>query len=507
MNNSNPNAQAFRNLDSLLISLAGFILILIYTNHSGIGISPDSIVYLSVAKNINTQGLLLDYDLRPLVDFPVFYPAFLSVIGFFSKSNLIGVAPYLNGALFAGIIFLSGYLISKFEDVSLLYKRILLISIAFSPALFDVYGMLWSETLFIFLSLLFILTFSIYLRTRTISKLIFCALIAGIACITRYAGITIIASGLMLLFFEPSVKWDRKIKPLLIFGGLSIIPLVINLIHNRLVAGLMTGPRESGITSLKVNIYYYGSVVCDWAGITTVQPLLISSIALLIFLAITGLFLNRIATGKNYTGTENCFTALFIVYTVFIIGISTLSHFEQINNRLLSPSFLPFLISSTAWIPAVLRKLDKKQLYISLCVLFIIAANFGYNRFNRLNNMYTEAKTYGIAGYTDDSWKNSEISKYLRTHSADFDKQYSLYSNAHEAAWFNGKTRSESLPHLIDKKDVKSFFGKKGHYLIWFNAIDDDELIGLQLIRKHADVVVINNFKDGTIYMVTPHHH
>lgn len=505
MKNSNPNAQAFGNSDSLLISLAGFILILIYTNHSGIGISPDSIVYLSVAKSINIHGVLQDYNLRPLVDFPVFYPVFLSIIGFFSRANLIGAAPYLNAALFAGIIFLSGYLISKFKDINLLYKRIVLISIAFSPALFDVYGMLWSETLFIFLSLLFILTFSIYLKKRTISSLIFCASIAAIACITRYAGITIVASGLMMLFFEPSVKWDKKIKPLLIFGGLSIIPLIINLVHNRLVAGLMTGPRESGITSLKVNIYYYGSVVCDWAGITTVQPLLLSSIALLLFLAITGLFLNRIAANKNYTGPENCFTALFIVYTVFIISISTLSHFEQINNRLLAPAFLPFLISSTAWIPGVLRKIDKKQLYIALCLLFIIVANFEYNRFNRLNSMYREAKTYGIAGYTDDSWKNSEISKFLSRHSADLDKQYSVYSNAHEAAWFNGKTMAESLPHLIDKQDIKSFFGKKGHYLIWFNAIDDDELIGLQLIRKHADVVEINNFKDGTIYLVKPH--
>ena len=41
-----------REIDSVIAGIAGFILIYIWTRHSGIGVSPDSIVYMSTAANI-----------------------------------------------------------------------------------------------------------------------------------------------------------------------------------------------------------------------------------------------------------------------------------------------------------------------------------------------------------------------------------------------------------------------------------------------------------------------
>lgn len=504
MNKTIAGLLAFKHLDSLFVSLIGFILILIYTRHSGIGISPDSIVYASTARNLFNNGSPIEYGLRPLVDFPLFYPFFLSVVTFFSRVDVVAFAPYLNAFLFASLIFCTGYLIDSFRESNQFYKIAVLLTIAISPSLFDVYSMLWSETLFILLTILFIVALIRYLRSYTVTSLLICALIAAVACVTRYAGITLIATGLMMMVFDRSLAWRKKVLHCFIFGFLSISLLIANLVHNRMVSGELTGSREAGITSLRDNIFYYGKVICWWFPVLESYPAIYVFISVFLLVIICIVFLKRSWFAENYITAENCFTATFIVYTVFIIGISTLSHFEQINNRFISPLFVPMLIAITCWIPGTLTKLAAPLKYTALALISLAAVAFQLNELKKLNDMYQEARTYGIAGYSDDSWKNSQISGFLRQHHHIFKPEYELYSNAAEAVYFKGEQRAASLPHRIDKEDVSDFFLKKGVYLIWFKAIDDPDLINLKELGKRAQITKLYSFKDGNIYFVRP---
>jgi hypothetical protein len=502
MNKTIAGLLAFKHLDSLFVSLIGFILILIYTSHSGIGISPDSIVYVSVARNINDHGALIEYGLKPVVDFPVFYPFFLSIITFFSRADVVSIAPYLNAFLFAGVIFWSGYLIDSFRESSRLYKVAVLLTIAISPSLFDVYTMLWSETLFILLTILFIVALTSYLRTYSMTRLLICALIAAVTCVTRYAGITLIATGLMIMIFDRSFEWRKKTLHCFIFSLLSVSLLITNLVRNRIVSGELTGPRQAGITSLRDNIFYYGKVICSWFPVLENYPAIYVFISVFLLVVISIVFLKRSWFAENYATAENCFVASFIVYTVFIIGVSTLSHFEQINNRFIAPLFVPMLIAITCWIPKMLTRFAVPMRYIALVFIGLGAIAFQLNELEKLDGMYQEARDYGIAGYADDSWRNSQTSAFLRTHPNIFKPEYELYSNAAEAVYFHGKQIANSLPHNVDKKDVYEFFLKNGIYLIWFKTIDDPDLISLTALRKHAQVTKQYSFKDGDIYFV-----
>lgn len=505
MNKTLAGLSAFKNLDSLLIALLGFVLLLTYNGHTGIGISPDSIVYVSVARNIHEYGALLDYTLKPVVDFPIFYPLFLSTAAFFSGLDPVAAGPWLNALLFALVIFCTGNLIESFQEKSRIYKLVILLCIAISPSLFDVYAMFWSETLFILLSLLFLITFRGYLRTRSITALLFCAFVAAITCITRYAGITVIATGLMMMVFDRSLEWRKKIGHCLLFGFLSITLLVANLVHNRLVAESLTGPREPGITSLRDNIFYYGKVICGWLPVLDEHPGAYISIAIALFLVVCSIYLKRAWFTIAYTTTENCFAAFFIVYTVFIIGISTLSHFEQINNRFISPVYIPMLIVLTCWMPKMITRLPVVKRGVALAGAGIVLIAFQANELVKLYGMYQEASEYGIAGYTDDSWKNSPTAAFLRKHSRVFKPEYELFSNASEAVYFNGGLRATSLPHWIEDHDIHDFFCKDAAYVIWFRTIDDPDLISLSALRKRADVIKQYSFTDGDIYLVKPH--
>ena len=88
-----------------------------------------------------------------------------------------------------------------FNKTSVWYKRILLICILLSPALQEVYSYLWSETVFLILILFFIISISNYLRQYTTGWLLISILICSLACLTRYAGVFLIITGLCLIIF------------------------------------------------------------------------------------------------------------------------------------------------------------------------------------------------------------------------------------------------------------------------------------------------------------------
>ncbi|WP_158796883.1 hypothetical protein [Pedobacter sp. L105] len=497
---------SLKNLDGLLISVIGFLLIIIYTRYNGIGVSPDSIAYLSAARNMYMHGLLADYNMRPLVDFPLFYPFFLSVIGFITRIDPLILAPVINGLLLAGIIVMTGYLIDTFEGTNKWYKRIILFFLALSPSLLDIYSMLWSETLFLFLTIAFIASFSRYLRKRTLGSLLFCAGVAAVACITRYAGVTLVGTGLLLLVFDRSLEWRKRMIYCIYFGFISISLLVANLVRNAVITSSLTGPRQKGILTLSDNVVFYGRVICSWLPVHGDQPRLVSGIAIAIFIFISLLFLKRSWLNRTYETAENCFAAFFIVYTVFIIGISTLSHFEQINNRFISPVFVPMLIGLTSWIPNKLRQLNRVQFGLAVAILGIIGIVFEYGQLKQVHFMYEDVKDYGIGGYTDDSWKHSETAKFLREHPDYFNRKYTVYSNDHQAAYFNGRMRTESIAQRVNKHDTDEMFEEDGFYLIWFDNFSDNELVKFRYMWDRSYMVKKFDFNDGDIFFVKPRH-
>ena len=323
-----------RNIDSLAAALAGFIIIALFTKHSGIGISPDSIVYTSVARNLQTGKGLIDYSGTPLVDFPAFYPIFLFCISFVTRLDVIAFAPILNGVLFAAVIYTSGCIMEQLIHRSKLYKWLVLICIVMSPALIEVYSMLWSETLFIFLSLLFFIAIKNHLEQHTGKSLLFISIIAAIAFVTRYAGITFLAVGGLMILFDRNIDQIKKVIHFLLFGCIGVSLALINFIRNLLAAGLLAGARQKGITPLGKNIEYYGAVLYSWIGFQSTNHSLIFWGGIILSIIFIIIFLTRIIPYLHYASYENIALIFFIIYTSFIVLSSTFSRYETINSRL-----------------------------------------------------------------------------------------------------------------------------------------------------------------------------
>ena len=144
-----------KNYDAVIAAIVGYLLVLHLCHHSGIGVSPDSVVYMSVARNLHNHGVLIDFNARPLVVFPAGYSIFLSLVMLLTGQDPLAFGPLLDGFMFAILILLAGYIMQKFAFRNRWYRYGILICMVFSPCLLEIYTILWSETLFLILLLLF----------------------------------------------------------------------------------------------------------------------------------------------------------------------------------------------------------------------------------------------------------------------------------------------------------------------------------------------------------------
>lgn len=493
-----------RDYDSILAALIGFWIIQVFSRHGGIGISPDSVIYMSTASNILHQGMIYDFSGWPMMDFPAGYPIFLAGLQGLTRMDILRIGPFLDGALFAALIFTAGWLMQRFSATNRVYKWIMLTVIILSPCLLEVYSMIWSETLFLLLILFFIVSIRPYLLDPRLKKILAPAIIAALACVTRYAGLSLILLGGGLILCIKDHPWKQKLVQLVTFGAIASSLFLLNLYRNHLVTGTLTGYREKAITSFGTNLYHFGTVLCDWLPFFGENYSLARIIACLFIILAAVLFILRWLRGLDFFSWQNIATAYFLVYAIFILAIASLSRFQQLDSRLLSPLCIPWLWSFTAWIPGWLENFRaQSRRIIAIVVLFLAAACMQYGQIRTYAENWEGIKYAGIPGYTEDQWRDSQTMDYIR-HTPEFHRPGAPnYSNAYEGIWFLAGVRSDLLPHKEFAQDIKEMLREKRIYVIWFNDSINTDLVSIEYISQYMNLEKTVTFDDGTVYYFT----
>jgi hypothetical protein len=489
------------NIDSIIAALAGFTIIILFTRHGGIGISPDSVVYSTTAEHLRSDGLLTDFTQQPVINFPAFYPLFLSAIMWVSSLKPLVFAPYLNAFLFSALIFTAGLITQQFRHKSKWYKAPVLSCIVLSPALLEDYSMLWSETIFILLVLLFMMTMHRYFQNHSTKSLVIAALITSIACVTRYAGITIIATGGIVLLMDMKLPWQKKFVHILLFSLISPVFLIINLIRNYLVSGTLTGHRERSLTSLAGNMKDVGETFCDWLPFLHQHETAGTWVALLVIAALTFACIQQFLSKRRIADYLAMSAGFSLLYIVFMIATATLSRFEELNSRFMSPVFIPLLWCGSYWVIELLQE-SRKSIHKWWAIAgFVLFLSFQYNQLAANYETWDEVKDDGIPGYTEDDWKFSDTVQFIEADSLPFKKNYVIYSNAPDAVYFFTRRLAKYLPHGDFQNEVQEFLNDAHCYLVWFTQEEDPDLVGLQFIVNRKRMKLVKQFSDGSIYV------
>ena len=471
----------------------------LFTRHGGIGVCPDGVVYTTTADNLYHHNTLTDFTHNPLVVFPAFYPIFLDCLMGLTGLNPLSFAPILNALVFSCIIYLSGCIMEQFRHQSKLYKAAILSCIVLSPALLEVYSMVWSETIFILLLLLFVAAIHRYLNSYSLKWLIVAALITSVASVTRYAGITIIVTG-SLLILALKLPLRKKMLDFLLYAAVSSALLILNLTRNYIVSNTGTGNRERSTTSLHENIHDTGAVLNDWlpflhghyTGATLIAVLIIG---FLLFMCIKHYL--RYGRWVTYEDIAQVFSLLYIL---FMIAIATISRFETLNSRFFSPVFIPLIWSCSSWLVSDNQKRDfskKKWLIAAGLVIFF---SFQYGQLAADYETWDGVKDAGIPGYTEDQWKYSETVQFMEKDSLLYRKNYTIYSNAYDAVYFFTGSPGKFLPHKEYKPGIRKFLDDLHCYVIWFDDGEDADLVNKNFITQVKKMKLLKQFNDGAIY-------
>ncbi|MGD0612908.1 MAG: glycosyltransferase family 39 protein [Anaerolineales bacterium] len=224
-------------------TLTGIALFLWGTARYGIGIRTDSVDYLWSAKDL-AHGIGLGTldafgKLKAMNHYPPLYPILLSPFEAVGIPGMVG-ARWVGAVLFGLLIILFGLILYRLCAPSFWFPAIGVLVLFFTPDLWSTTLYAMTEPLYLVCSLAGFLCLDNYDLRRKRRWMVLASLLFGMAFLTRYIGISVVAVGLLYLLLKKGRNVKSKMTDMLLMGAIAILPLGAWLIRNSILTGSAT---------------------------------------------------------------------------------------------------------------------------------------------------------------------------------------------------------------------------------------------------------------------------
>lgn len=488
--------------------IAAFMVILISVKY-GLAMSPDSACYLSIAENLLKGNGFALYDFTPAVHWPPLYPLALAFGGLFNY-EISGWARILNTLLYGLIVYFSSrWIIDKVENRVLGIVGVL--AVLCSMSLYYVAKNVWSETLFVFLTILFLIRLEKSVPHHTLKDVLILSALAALACLTKYLGVALVFSYLLgLLFLKTNLK--QKFINALIFSAISLTPLLIWIWRNYLVSGTLAGRRAGSSASLLKNFLLSIDSISIWFVPQKISPYIrISVVGALIILLIIW-YLKR---NWNKIKSEGLPPLLWVnggfmaVYLAYLLAISSLVAFDSIDQRFTVHIYIPMVVSLIFVIDQMIKnttltRILLKGVGIVLTVLWIFYMNYQ----NIIEIKY--CLRHGAGGFSHYKWRDLKLTEYL----SEFPIPGKIYSNFPDGVYvLSGRPAFMSPRKHFHREpnqptdDMKQLTAEleKVHivYLAWFAKQGRDFLYTPEELMPFFDLKQIAVLHEDILYQIS----
>ncbi|MCX6844028.1 MAG: hypothetical protein NTX53_17325 [candidate division WOR-3 bacterium] len=492
-----------------ILALAGAGLVLLSTAKYGAGISPDSVYYLDVARNLVSGKGLVFHTGAPLVSWPPLYPMLLALIGFATGLDPAVFAHLVNAALFALVIYLSARLFRTGFRQNATYSVMGVCAVLLSIPLSELYAMAWSECLFIPFVLLYLVSAQCYWDSGSMLSLAVMILSTALACLTRYSGVALVPAGVLTPMLATGVNFKARFARAFAFAVLSLAPLGLWLLRNHQLTGTFAGPRGPSTSSITNNVILCVEPMLSWYLFG-----LISELVVLAWIAVLTIrVMSSRTAARRLTSSLKAVLAghlpavLFLLtYTIMLLVTSSTVEYDQIGSRLLSPIYVPatlvlLKVGSYLFGPtqrrttAFVSRVPPVLLALWLCFPLASVARSTARRFKN-----------GAGGCNTRMWRESETVAYARQMLSTKDDVH-VYSNGTDALWELARVNASELPLRaeINQGDLYGHWPtESASVLVWFNnRAWRRYFFSIEELEEIADVEEVAHFSDGSIYRVS----
>lgn len=501
----------------ILLSLLASAGLLIVTAPHGIGVSSDSVGYISTARNIAIGNGVTWFHGGPLLVWPPLYPAVLAVPGFFLGVDAVVVARFTNAILFAGLVYLSGLaglysLPAPYQTIGALFC---ITTTALSTCIVQVCLSAWSEALFIFFVLLCLLNLRRYIMNGARNAFLVMSLAASLAALTRYIGVVLVPTVAICLWFQRRDSARIRVGQLLQFTLISLVPLAGWLLRNYAVSGTLMGPRGASIYTLRETLGRAYRVVSFWYLPDRPETVYIAVLAGVTLVAYClYVFLRRHHSPISAEmGLLLPWAVFLLLYVLVLCTSSARVAYGLINSRLMSPAFVPLTVIGSAVISkfsvSVIKLLRVRWAGILAAVAIIAAGSAGPARLTLPT--VRAAMTQGI-GYSSVRWGQSETVQYIR-HWVTPGPESTVYSNAPDVAYLLADLAAVEVPaqtlynssHVVgDLEALRGSWPSTSAYIVWFDGVLREYQFTIDQLSDISNVHLLIRLSDGAVYSVSP---
>ncbi|MBN1917408.1 MAG: glycosyltransferase family 39 protein [Verrucomicrobia bacterium] len=491
---------------AILCSVVGIALALVATSR-GVGVSPDSVSYISGVRNLlDGHGLCrfpnASGQCAPIVNWPPLYPLMLAAVSATGLETLVA-ARWLSAVLFGATIFLVGLMARRLAAPTWLVF-VAALSVATANDMVAVHAMAWSEPPCIFFGLLGILLLDRHLdRPRRLTLM---AAAASLACafLTRYAAFAYLMVGACALGLLGRRRFPARLVDLGLFAGVVGVPLAAALVRNVVVGGSATGrvmasqpiliPVQLGDGLNTASLWVLPQFVSSPAVQALVLGMLVAGAVAWHFWLRRRAAAGSASTAESASSLPALLIALVVFHLALVIAyICFVFHGTPLNGRTLSPVF-PAVVLLAVWMVARELRSPRQVRFVRIacvaaCVLLV--ATYSVRAVRLAANL-----RYGGLCYGDDEWANADILRHVKALAVD----RPIYSNSPDVVYFftgrgasftpraeaNEATLETMRAHLEATQGVVVYF-EKGRQQGYMAPADLAGRLQLKLLVQAAD--------------------
>lgn len=518
MKNINRTERKASQLILSLLVVAVFVgtAVLLWVNTSfSIGTSPDSIVYISAARNL-LKGIYLfgvspQGTLTPLSHYPPFYSLILALSSLTLNQDPLHAAKWLNTVVIVANMIICSILIYKVTNKSLAFTLVGCVLIATSIAPFlNVHAMAWTEPLYILLGLLGLLSLVNFFTRMQYRFLISSAFIVGLAFITRYVGITLVITGCWCLLLYDKKMLFKRLLDVLLFGAVGSSFMVGFLLRNRLLYDVTT---NRSFTFHPIHVEHINQLISTATFNLALVGLLLIFVILLCDLLLARekkVSWNHFNSSIMSPPREILILGWYIViYTTFLIfSISFIDAYTPLDDRILSPIFIPLVIILLFIFSRILSAFHSVGIvkWFAILSLSLIITLQIRNLMTWTNNNYQ----YGLPGYTDIRWVNSSIIGHI----SELPVDATIFTNGYDALYlwtgrfslgfpqkYSATSLWENPSYLAELFDMAESMRVSDGFIIYFDNMAQRAYYPTkQELEEIFDLQIFYETDDGTIY-------
>lgn len=331
-------------------AVVAFIVTFVGT-HRGPGLSPDSLGYLEVARNLASGSGLRTASGAEWVAQGPGYPVALAAVSVMGSSVELA-ARLVNASAFAAAVLL-GHILLRRHVASPAIVATGMVFVVVGPVMFAMAAMAWTETLFIVSVLAFVVALESAVSEQHHHRWWMAAAVTAVwvAFLVRFVGVALIIAGITaILITSRRQGWAPAIKRALAFGAASLIVPVTWAIRNTLVGRATPTESEAVSAAALVDIgKRMVAAVGIWVSPSITPSGLLGPIGLVVAVSLVCVWAWRWRRFEPTAGEHGATTLIPLASTLACyLGVIAVTQvfwvFDDVGNRLMSPVFIPAVV-------------------------------------------------------------------------------------------------------------------------------------------------------------------